>query len=475
MICFFALGLTFDQIGFKAFSLIAMGITLAGIIAAPLEASLFLVIVFIWFQGFLKIISNFHPFIHVGADITVIALLVKVLFQNFGQKKKAPPLTWLFVLHFFWIFIVLFNPYSLGLIPSLAGSKIYISMFLLYFFGYYLTNSLKDVKKLFVLFAVLGAIQTFFTIYQGLRGPSSVLSLHPAYRIPLAKMGQYSFRPFGLTNLPGGPSVYIYMLLPILAYFIYYTRSHWMRFLAVALIPLVGVALFMCQIRSAIAKAVIAMVLFIFSLSTSRLPISLSRRLMNLAGTATLGCLIAYAMISILGYSTDSYEDNARSIERSLTTFNLDSMSTARRGNLDRFIRYAGEVPLGAGFSRVGAAAGAFSDLQKTDPHFTPGHFFSDNLFILLVIEIGIPGMLIVTAMILCILYLGFRVWRTEVRPQILGPQMAILSSLAAIALGSYGAEGIVYNPESCFFWLFAGVMMAMRDPKFAIEDQSNY
>ena len=145
-------------------------------------------------------------------------------------------------------------------------------------------------------------------------------------------------------------------------------------------------------------------------------------------------------------------------------------MSNARRGSLNRLLEYATVVPFGAGFSRVGASAGAFLDLQKTDPHFPKRYFFSDNLFVLLVIEIGIPGLLIVTAMILSILYIGFRVWRTEERPQILGPQMAIFSSLVAIALGSYGAEGIVYNPESCFFWLFSGVMMAMRDPHFEIE-----
>ncbi len=464
------IGVTFDKMGFQAFSFLALGLTLAGIIAAPLQASLILVIVFIWFQGFFKIVSNYHPFIHVGADAVVIALLFKVLFKNMGKRKKTPPLTWLFALHFSWIFIMLFNPYSLSLVSSIAGSKVYISMFLLYFFGYYLVNSLKDVKRLFAVFAVLGAVQTVFTIYQGLRGPSSVLSLHPGYSIPLQKMGSYAFRPFGLTNLPGGPSVYIFMVLPFLAYFIYYTRSQWIRLFSILLPPLIGVALFMCQIRSAIAKAVIAMVLFIFTMSTGRIPVSLSRRALYLVGAASLCCVTVFAMLSILGHSAESYEDNERSLERSLSTFDFEAMSNARRGSMGRFLQYASDVPFGAGFSRVGASAGAFLDLQKTDPHFPQRYFFSDNLFILLVIEIGIPGLLIVTAMILSVLYIGFRIWRTEERPQILGAQMAIYASLMAIALGSYGAEGIVYNPESCFFWLFSGVMMAMRDPQFKSE-----
>ena len=470
LICFFLIGITFDKMGLLALSFLALGVTVAGIIAAPLQISLILVLIFIWFQGFFKIVSNYHPFIHVGADAVVIALLFKVLFKNMGKHKKPPPLSRLFALHFGWIFVVLFNPYSLSMMSSIAGSKVYISMFLLYFFGYYLVNNLTDVKRLFAVFAVLGAVQTFFTIYQGLRGPSSVLSLHPGYAIPLQKMGAYAFRPFGLTNLPGGPSVYIFMVLPFLAYFIYYSRSQLIRLFSILLPPLIGVALFMCQIRSAIAKAVIAMVLFVFTMSTGRIPVSLSRRALYLVGAASLGCETLFAMFSILGYSVESYEDNERSLERSLSTFDLEAMSNARRGSLNRLLEYATVVPFGAGFSRVGASAGAFLDLQKTDPHFPKRYFFSDNLFVLLVIEIGIPGLLIVTAMILSILYIGFRVWRTEERPQILGPQMAIFSSLVAIALGSYGAEGIVYNPESCFFWLFSGVMMAMRDPHFEIE-----
>lgn len=472
LICFFILGVTFDKMGFQGFSFLALGLTLAGIIAAPLHASLILVIGFIWFQGFLKIVSNYHPFIHVGADAVVIALLLKVLFKNMGQHKKAPPLTWLFVIHFSWIFIMLFNPYSLSMVSSIAGSKVYISMFLLYFIGYYLVNSLTDVKRLFAVFAVLGAVQTFFAIYQGIRGPSSVLSLHPGFQIPLAKMGSYAFRPFGLTHIPGGPSVYIYMVLPFLAYFIYYSRSQWVRLFSIVLPPLIGVALFMCQVRSAIAKAAIALILFIFTMSTSRMPVSLSRRFLYLTGAVSVGCVTLFAMFSILGYSVDSYDDNERSLERSLTAFDFEAMSNARRGAFNRFLMYASDVPFGAGFSRVGAAAGAFADLHKTDPHFPQRYFFSDNLFVLLVIEIGIPGLLIVASMILSILFIGFRIWRREMRPRLLGPQMAILSSLVAITAGSYGAEGIVYNPESCFFWLFSGVMMAMRDSNFdTIED----
>lgn len=465
--CFLILGLSLDQIGYQAISFIVLTSALTGIILAPIQLSLLIVTTFIWFQGFFKIVSNYHPFIHLGADVVVIALLFKILFKQNEIYKKAPPFTWLFAVHFCWIFIILFNPYSLSLASNIAGAKIYVSMFLLYFFGYYFVNSLKEVKKIFMVFISLSAVQTVFTIYQGLKGPSSVLSLHSGYQVQLAKLGSYAFRPFGLTHVPGGPSVYIYVTLPFLIYFIFFSKINWLRLASALLLPLMGVALFLCQVRSAIIKAIVALFIFVVALGTSHIKVGVSRRFTYILGSASLAVLSGLVMYFILGYSVESYEDNEMAIERSLSTFDVDSMKIARRGNWDRFVKYATEVPFGAGFSRVGAAAGAFTDLQKGDPYFTKGHFFSDNLFILLVIEIGIPGFLIVTTLLLGILFFGYKIWRTETREELIGPQMAIWSSLVAIAIGSYGAEGIVYNPESGFFWLFAGIMMAMNDSGF--------
>lgn len=467
-IAFFVLGLFLDQIGFKAISTLAVLATLAGVLLAPLHVALAFVITFIWFQGFFKIISNYNPIVHVGADLVLIALVTKVLFLGLkDNEKKLPPLSWLFALHFIWVLITYFNPYSLGIVPTIAGSKVYISMFLLYFFGYYLTKNLNDVKRLFGLFIILAFIQIVFTIYQGLVGVESVLSIHPRYAVQLAKYREYAFRPFGLTHLPGAPSVYIYVVLPFIAYFIYISRSKILKLFFITGLPLSGLALFMCQVRSAIGKALIALILFIISFSTSNIPISTTRRLYYIFGSAIVGAFTAFAMMYLMNVSVDFNEENERSLERSFSTFDISAMSSARRGTWDRFILYIKDVPFGAGFSRVGAASGAFQKANEQDPFFPPGYFFTDNLFLNILIELGIPGLIILTTLIFSILFIGFRLWRYEVRIQLIGPQLAIWSSLIAITAGSYGGEGIIYNPESCFFWLFAGVMMSMKDVSF--------
>lgn len=461
---------SFNYIGLKALSVVAVVGTLFTILYVSIETALFFVIVFIWFQGFFKIISNYHPVVHVGADLVVIALVFKALFVGIRKHKEPPPFLKLFGFHFCWIAVMYFNPYSLSLVSNIAGSKIYISMFLLYFFGYYLTNSLSDVRKLFMLFIVLALVQTGFTLYQGYYGQDSVLNIHPGYAVQLKKFIGYSFRPFGLTSIPGGPSVYIYMTLPFIAYFIIHYRSMLAKMMFVSLLPLFGMALVFCQVRSAIARAVFALVCFMIAINGSRIAISFKNKVIYNFGAVLAGSFTIWAMVHLMNFSLSAQEDNEMSFDRSLSTFDLNAMAVARRGGMDRFIQYAQEVPFGAGFSRVGAAAGAFQETLKGDRMFASNHFFSDNLFIHLLIEIGFPGLIIVSILVGGILIVGIRsLWR-ERRQELIGPQVAIVSALAAVAAGSYGAEGIVYNPDSCFFWLFAGVLMSMRNPNFGEE-----
>ncbi len=463
----FVLGLYLDHVGFRVVSIAAVSLVLIAIIYVPAQFSLHLIITFIWFQGFFKIVSNYHPLVHVGADLVVMVLLLKLLFISPNTYKKSPPLVGLFLLHFAWVVVTCFNPYSLGLVANVAGAKVYVSMFLLYFFGYYLVNNLSDVKRLFVLFIILAFVQTVFTIYQGMKGPTSVVSLHPGYQIQLNRFVGYAFRPFGLTNVPGGPSVYIYLTLPFVVYSIYSARSALFQLFQIATLPLFGLALVMCQVRSAIGKGVLAVVLFIVAMVTSGLPISAAKRAYSVLGAGFAAVVVVFALTYLMDASVTMYGDNEMAMERSASTFDIQAMAQARRGALERFMVYAQQIPFGAGFSRSGAAAGAFGDANKSDTYFKPGYFFADNLFVHLLIEMGIPGVIIVGLLVGCILFIGFQIWRHEKRVHLIGPQLAIWSSLVAITVGSYGGEGIVYNPESCFFWLFAGVMMSLRDPLF--------
>jgi len=461
----FGLGLFADSIGFKAFAFSGVLLAIYGILLVPISTSLLLVFFYIGFEGFLKIVSNYHPVVHVGADLMVITLCLKVLLSRFFSgfyPERFPPLTKLFAVHFTWLLIVIFNPYALSLVSSIAGAKIYASMLILYFFGYFLTRSEKDVRRFMALFIGVAIVHSLVGLYQGYMGPESVIRIHPRYAQQLAKYENFAFRPFGLTNLPGGPAIFLYPVVPFLMYFLYASRSWFLRSGIIAFIPLGINLLLLCQIRSAILKAMIGGVIFLLgSLHVaSTVSRQWARRMVFV--TAFFGLMLALVIPSFIKYSVEIQEQNEMAIERSLSLFDYDKVKNARRGAWDRLIKYAAEVPFGAGFSRVGAAAGAFSEKNKSDQFFGYKHFFSDNLWLAALVEIGVPGMLILTFLLVMIFYCGVLGYRKIKTPSLKVLHLTLFSSLFSIFIGSYGAEGLLYNPEASFFWFFSGVMISL-------------
>ena len=175
---------------------------------------------------------------------------------------------------------------------------------------------------------------------------------------------------------------------------------------------------------------------------------------------SAMALVMIYFVPKLLGSSVEANQENEMAIERTLTLFDYDKVKDARRGVWRRFVVYGSTVPFGAGFSRVGAAAGAFSKANAADPYFGPNVFFADNLWLAALIEIGIPGMLLLMLLIGGLLYRGVseqkKIRDTDMRLC----HLAILSALIAMGVGFFGAEGAIYNPEASFFWFFAGVMM---------------
>lgn len=455
----------FPEFGFKSFAFIAFSIVLMGISLIPIRWGLVFVFFYIGLEGFLKVVSNYHPVIHVGADIMVILLCIKAVLESFNQGRSPlaenPPLALLFVLHFVWVTICLFNPYGLGLVPSLAGAKIYTSMVLLFFFGFYQTKSMRDAHLFMLPLLLVALLHLIFGIYQGMIGEQSVLSLHPRYAIQLAKYQNTAFRPFGLTNLPGGPAVYLAFVFPVLMYFIFTVRSHLLRWLMISAIP-AGIFLFLlCQVRSSLLKMIIGSAVFLIatvwhiSRQSRRMSIALITLTLVTAGTV-------YVLPQLISVSIRQNVDNEDAIDRSLSLFDLDRVSAARRGAMERFLKYSEEIPLGAGFARVGAAGGTFLEEQRRNPFFGENYFFSDNFWINCLVEIGLPGMILMTLILGGIFYSGLKVTRSnlEYRPQLLS--YALFGALLAMLIGLYGAEGILYNPDASFFWFFSGVLLKL-------------
>jgi hypothetical protein len=465
----FIFGFYFDMLGLKLVAFAAVSLATYLILITPYKWALFFLFIYIGLEGFFKVVSNYHPVIHVGSDILVLTLTLKVVIMLFFKglpQEDLPPFTQLFLIHFLWLIIVLFNPYALSVVSSIAGAKIYISMFLLYFYGYYNVRTLSDVRFFMFPFIIVAVIHTLTGLVQGLVGPEALLALHPRYAVQLFKYKDFAFRPFGMTNLPGGPAVYVYQIIPFILYFLFHYKAYIGRFLLGAYLPLATFLFFLCQVRSALLKMLVGSALFFIGIihAFSRTSYRTFNKVVII--TSVVGLMIYLSLPRFMEYSVNLRPDNEEAIERSLSLFDYETVSTARRGTWSRFIHYVQEVPFGAGFARVGAAAGAFKELHKQDPIFGYKYFFTDNLWLTLLVELGVPGMLIVTLLFGSIMIRGYRNYLQSRNLELRVAMIAILAPLTALCLGFYGAEGLMYNPEACFFWFFAGVLMKLPQIK---------
>lgn len=476
-----AAGASLQDLHLRVILFFCLGLSSLLIFLVPYDRAIQVFFLYLGIEGFAKIMTGYNPVIHVGADLLVCALSARFVLGGILRGRivtaPLPPLTLLFGLHFAWFFIAAANPFALSLAASLAAAKMYVTMPLLFFFGYYLTTSRSRVDRFIAPWIAICLVQAASSLYQAARGPSSVLWLSPLYAVQLEKYKGYAFRPFGLTNQPGAPSIYLYMVSPLILYLFLRSRSILARLFLLALLGASALALIFCQVRSAILKGIVGLACYLgiclkMTLRNGdRRPASAPGRARELRslrrpllGFVTLASLVlAVALPRLLRGMSQKSSDARMAISRSMSLFDPAQSASARSGAFERFARYASEAPLGAGLSRTGAAAGEFEDQIRESPYFKAG-FFTDNFWVATVVDLGLPGMLILSILVLSILALGSRQLFRIQDPGLLLAGGALLSALFSISLGFYGAEAILYNPEAAFFWFFAGVMLRLPE-----------
>ena len=462
-IALFTLGFTADRLGVRDIVLGSFGFIGACLMLLRIEYSIVVLFTYLGFEGGAKLLSNYNPVVHVGADILIVALWMRIgvtaLLNRRSLPEEYPPFIVLFSLHVVWFVVTIANPYALSLIASLAAAKIYITIVSLYVFGYYLATSIGRIRLFMIPWIAIGAVQVVTSIYQSSIGPSSVTGISPIYALQLEKYAGYAFRPFGTTSNPGAPNVFMYLCVPFVFYFLFHGRKYISKGFILALIPGIAITLFVCQVRSGMLKAIIGGGLFLlFTLKSLRhLSAQARRSVVAMLALAALGGIAAIP--PLLNHMVSSYEDNERAIERSLSLFDFDRVSKAREGALGRFLMYVDMAPFGAGLSRTGAAAGKFRYLIEQNRMFHIP-FFADNTWVAIVVDLGLPGLFILAITVLGIVIRGARSLQTMYDPALLAVQSAVFCTIIAILFGTYGSETFLYNPEGAFFWFFCGVMM---------------
>lgn len=436
---------------------LVLGILL--ILRSDTQTSLLIILGYMSIEGAMKLFSGTFVIARLAIDFLIITTFLRHMqFQLTSAHPKkifGAPYTILFYVHAGWIAIQFLNPFSLGLYPSIAAFKTYISPLLLYFLVFASLERLEDLKKYAWMFCAVICLHIVAAALQFELGERGVIAWSIHYKPALSdKFVGELFRPFGTSNVPGGASTALYLAAPT-ALVLLTTLGRW-YYQALAGILLSGTAyvLLISQVRAsqlkfAFSLSVIALILLWKGKAKPLMPIGIF-----LAGTLTLGS----ALLSDPRFTASL--DRFSTLERFSEVWEHRS-----QGVTQSMFVIMKKAPFGIGLSRVGAGAGPFTDRIRADSRFGLAWSFADNLYKALLVEIGIPG-LIIFCSLLFVLVLeaisGFIV-TAKVPHYVFAIQASLLGAVLAAISGHMGSEGFLFQPECTFVWLSLGLLVKIK------------
>ena len=179
-------------------------------------ATALLILFYLSIEGFLKLMSNYNRVVHVGLDIIVLLLAGYFVLQAVVERRAhldELPYTKLILVYAVWMVLQLLNPFSPGLLQSIAAFKVHLTMVPLYFIAATLFREPRDLIKFVFGLTLIVFVPYVMSLVQYALGPSSVLDLSPRF---WANISYYhDWRPFGTSAVPGGSSVMAFLVTPL--------------------------------------------------------------------------------------------------------------------------------------------------------------------------------------------------------------------------------------------------------------------
>ena len=420
-------------------------------------------------EGLLKLMSGYHPFVHIGADIVLWSLIAVWIAKAIAARRpRVPrvPLATILGLYVVWILMLLFSPYTASLFVGLASLKIHLSMIPLYFIGFVLAKDADAPRRLIRALAMFWFATFIITVLQYVGGPDAFLDLGAVYRQRASYF--HEWRPFGTTSLPGGQSVIAMIALPFGIYLLL-RGDHGLKNGLVLATILGSIAVFMVSgVRQVFLGGLIAS-LGMIGLQLTR---GTGRAARGLVGLAVLGTVAVIAVQQFMVPAARRSVAEAAGVpdiwrerdafDRFESLLSPETYAKARMGGIQLVWDRVKEAPFGVGLGRTGSAASALQDQLRRDPfnNMLQDRFgFQDNFYAAMLVETGLPGTLLLTAMLVGFCFLSARLARKATNQAD--------SALGALAAGymltmlvlSWGSQPLMANPTVAVFWLLGGLV----------------
>jgi len=437
-------------------------------------ATALLILGYLSIEGFLKLLSNYNRIVHVGLDIVVLSLALVLVLQAVMQRRAhldELPYTKLILVYAVWMILQLLNPFSPGLVQSIAAFKTHLTMVPLYFIGATLFEKPRDIIKFILGITLIHCLSYGMALVQYALGPSSVLDLSPRFWQNISYF--HEWRPFGTSAVPGGTSVFAYMILPLTLVLLVVPVRNTIKPLA-----MIGIALAMGTfVVSGVRQVFLGCVLAILVMATLQLSRRRSRGAVVVAVAVAISAGAYVAVQTFLRplateavlrdpFAPDIWRERDVTT-RLLTLTSTQTYSQARANPISTILYRAQHYPFGAGLGRTGSAAGAFQREIAQNPESMRVQadvgWIADNFWADMIVEGGIPAALLLTWILFGMLHRAYRLARDADDPTISATAAALAGFYFSIVVMSWGSQPLLGNPITAYFWFLSGMCAAMQ------------
>jgi hypothetical protein len=414
------------------------------------------------FDGFLKLKTG-STVATLGRDVLLYSIAAGALVRLLLRRRPVhmPKLS---VAVIVWVVICLaevLNPVVPSITHALAGVRQHIEFVPLFFLGYAVMRSERRLMGLCVLLVVVAAANGLVALIQSRLSIAQFASWGPGYatevygdalvtaRTFFTASGVEQVRPPALGSDFGFGGIVAILATPaVFALGSAWSRSR--RVVAVAIVgaPFVLLAVATSQSRTAVVGAVVAGVAYLFLTAATK------KGAQTIAVAAVIGT-VAYVAFPIV-FPTAANQPNRYS---SIAPTKVISTAVAyRSGTLALVPRYMFDFPLGDGIGENGPAAGS----SVGGPQI--GGNNAESEFNFLVLELGIPGLLLLTGLTATVIGLGTRLRRVA-DPGIQRLLMVFVAANVGIAATWFAGIATATSPQSPFFWFTAGSLVYWSGP----------
>ena len=456
------------------YAIVPLLVTIAVLFRGRRLSTLLLIIAYLAIEGFLKLLSSYNKVVHVGLDIIVLTFalyLVLIAIMEHRAALDELPYTKLIMTYALWIVLQVLNPFSPGIVQSVAAFKIHLTMVPLYFIAATLFRDTKDIRKFVFGLTAIMLVPYGMALVQYALGPSSVLDLSPRFWSNISYY--HEWRPFGTSAMPGGTSVFAYLVVPFtVALLATPAAQRGMKPICLISLMLAAGTFVVSGVRQVLLGCLVAVAVTAV--------LTMSRRSGRIALATAVLVMIGFG--GYLGVTTflrpmanEAVLRDVRSPEiwregdvtqRLLTLTTADTYAKARQNPWPVITYRATHYPFGAGLGRTGSALGAFSEQVGADQGSAQVQSdigWADNFVADEIAEAGIPGLIMIVWILFGMLRRSIRLARTAQDPTIMVMAAANAGFFFSVIAMSYGSQPLLGNPITAFFWLFAGMGVAME------------